>query len=599
MTEVDAPQLTPRSCTYSPRFDRVAESTFNYKPFILRTVPLLLLLALTLALIGLIEYAIGQVPHGSLNLKRRDEVLMRRSDEDHRVLPRKDSSGTIASPSIALNSSSSVVPPPAYTSPSAHVDESSTLVFASTDQSAFVQPDPTTTTQKDITAFTADPSAYVQDRSTSSSTETILFNTAQSAYVSGDPPEPTAEDDVDRPSVIVSTMTTPTSAYVPGQPTSGPGPSQDGEEDDDDTSQGGSDDSEDSTFDNQNAALAGDDHDSDGVVIRILDAQEIFLGNYLAVCIAVIYRLLWVMLHIAFNLIEPFRQLMDRDGAPAETAFFAFYQSQSNLLGPIPALIKRRWTLALLGLTCLIVNFFPALASESVYVDTKWDCPNPNLENDNPCNPRLTANVTVLRAMQGLLCFTAIVILVTTSLLLFNKTGLPTKPNSVAAVASLMRRPRLLAELSDMPVNASTEHMRQFMKGKRYRMGHYTCANGLAGYGILSRNGYDCDQYAAPLNSSQHGYTPVEGSTPFSVTQDSRLRRFRILEFVLAFFLLGTFGVVLAYYLNGNADGFNRFFNSNTFGPRFILTFAGTIIASIWKSVEQGEKCSTHDSVRD
>ncbi|KAK3613036.1 hypothetical protein LTR22_028337, partial [Elasticomyces elasticus] len=56
---------------------------------------------------------------------------------------------------------------------------------------------------------------------------------------------------------------------------------------------------------------------------------------------------------------------------------------------------------------------------------------------------------------------------------------------------------------------------------------------------------------------------------------------------ILALFTIGTFVVVLAYYLDTHDDGFNRFFNSNSFGPRFTLTSAGTILASRRKSVEQ------------
>lgn len=322
-----------------------------------------------------------------------------------------------------------------------------------------------------------------------------------------------------------------------------------------------------------------------------MDAKRTFLGNYLAVCIAVVYRLLWVVLYNAFNLIEPFRQLMAGEGALAESAFFAFYQNQSNLLGPIPAMVKRSWALALVGTAYLVVNLLPALASESVYVETVWDCPNPNLDNtNNPCNPRVQANVIVLRVLQGMLGFAALVILFATSLLLFNKTGLPTKPNSIATVASLMRHPRLVADLSEIPVNATAQQMQRLMEGKRYRMGHYTCANGLSGYGILPWSGYDSDGYVSPFGTFKHQYTPVDGSLSFSDRAGSTLRRFQIKDFVLAFCLLGAIGVVIAYYLDPSHSGFNNFFNSNTFGPRFILTLAATVIASFWKSIEQGER---------
>lgn len=547
---------------------------------------------------GLLEYAIVQLPHGSLNLKRRDEAVRRTAVEPVNIIGRRD--GVSTSASGLGNSSTSSLSTTSYaytTADSAYVDGASTSIFYSTDQSAYVQPAQTTTTSSsdEFQANAANPTAFVNPYSTSSSSSLeVLLDTAATAFV---PVTSTVtRNQLVQTSFQPTLASTATSAYVPPSsptpPSPSPGPDTD-EGEDADANQ------DDSTFDNQNASIEDDGQGNSVLVTQVLDAKRVFLGNYLAVCIAVIYRLLWVVLYSSFNLIEPFRQLMARGGALAESALFAFYQNQSNLLGPIPALMKRRWSLAAVGTAYLVVNFLPALASESVYVDTKWDCPNPDLSNtNNPCNPRIMGNVTVLRVMQGLLCFAAAVILFTTSLLLFNKTGLPTKPNSIATVASLMRHPRLLADLSEMPVDASAEQMQRFMEGKRYRMGHYTCANGLAGYGIQPWNGYDSDGFVSPFGTFKHQYTPVDGSLPFSDRHSQKLRHFQIKDVLLTVFLLGTFGVVLAYYLVGGKSGFNDFFNSNTFGPRFVLTLAGTVIASIWKSVEQGEDLCSNEVTR-
>jgi hypothetical protein len=63
----------------------------------------------------------------------------------------------------------------------------------------------------------------------------------------------------------------------------------------------------------------------------------------------------------------------------------------------------------------------------------------------------------------------------------------------------------------------------------------------------------------------------------------------QVADFVLLFVLVGTFAVIMAYYFDNSDDDYNRFFSSQTFGPRFILTGAGTVIASMWKTVEQRE----------
>jgi len=39
--------------------------------------------------------------------------------------------------------------------------------------------------------------------------------------------------------------------------------------------------------------------------------------------------------------------------------------------------------------------------------------------------------------------------------------------------------------------------------------------------------------------------------------------------------------------MDGSNSGFNRFFNSNTFGPRFFMSSLGSLIAMYWKGIER------------
>jgi hypothetical protein len=278
---------------------------------------------------------------------------------------------------------------------------------------------------------------------------------------------------------------------------------------------------------------------------------------------------------------------MEPAGAAAGTAFFSFYQLQSNLLGPVPALANRRWALSFVATAFAIVGFLPAFASESIFVDTNWNCPNPNLQNkNNPCNPRIAVDVTIVRILQGLLGFTAAVLIGIGAYLIFKKTGLPSDPRSMATIGSLMQHPALIDDLNDLPVHSTREEMRQAMQDKRYKLGFYKFSSGEQGYGIrpMLEDGFS--------TASRYGsfkYARVEGHAKSTDERHSAPHRLRFMDFLLLLASLGAFGVVLAYYLDKNSDGFNDFFNSNTFGPRFILTLSGTVIASMWKSVEQSK----------
>ncbi|KAK3675704.1 hypothetical protein LTR78_004345 [Recurvomyces mirabilis] len=304
---------------------------------------------------------------------------------------------------------------------------------------------------------------------------------------------------------------------------------------------------------------------------------QVFLGTYLAVIIAVGYRMIWTVIYNNFSLIEPFRQLNEPNGALAERALFRFYHSQSSLLEPSAALLKGRWTMALAAVTYLLASLLPALGSEAIYVDTNWGCQYPTA-GMNPCSARMTGNVAVLRALQGLLAFAALALLLIMVALLRSKTGLPANPSSIATVGTLSRNPDFVDDITTLPCSASTRDMRESLQGRRYKLDFYKSGPGELAYGIvpMAVSGGD-DVYAA----GEHTYKPVSAS--------SKSHRYRILDFVLLLVTLGTLAMVLAYYVDAADDPFNRFFSSNGFGPRFILTGAVTVLAAIWKSVEQSE----------
>jgi hypothetical protein len=100
----------------------------------------------------------------------------------------------------------------------------------------------------------------------------------------------------------------------------------------------------------------------------------------------------------------------------------------------------------------------------------------------------------------------------------------------------------------------------------------------------MSRNWQEREPYPLATQSS-HG---------------SKVRKIRdtILDTPFAVLLLGILGVVMAYFKDGSDSGFNRFFNSNTFGPKFFMTAIGSMIAINWKRLDRGKQISlnSHES---
>ncbi|KAK4499456.1 hypothetical protein PRZ48_009971 [Zasmidium cellare] len=607
---------------------------FNYKPVILRTIPLLILFLITLGLIGLLEYARIELAPGRNRLSFASITNATRRDVDYdgyvypRDTPSQAGEDTAPTPSAASGVSESpdagtatadqspsgvtqYIQTSNYVNPEQTMNPDSTIEtsnYVNTDNTPTIAASPAsgdyvptahTQTVTSQTAMALPTSDYVNPNPTN----TIVYSAPNGDYVPTEQTQtmPTPTPTPTPTSILVTTssasvvvVSASTSAILitsGGQtltshttisahssttqvavtqtilstPASGaPQPSS------------------------TNNPFEAQDSGKVGVISYKWDAGHVFLATYLTVILAVLYRILITVLNNNFTLIEPFRQLMEPNGAPAEKAFFSFYQNQSNLYGPAPALFQGRWALALVSTAYTIATTLPALASEAIWVDTNWNCPVPTANSKNPCPPRMTVSITVVRILQGLLAFIALVLVFVTILLLAKRTGLPANPSSMATIGSLMRHPGLIDDINDLPVGpgARVKPMKAAMAGKRYKLEGYKTETGAIDYGIRPLTTDLHDDYST-RSKGRGSYTPIDPNGSSLDTMAASTHRFRWLDLILLIITLGTFGVVLAYYLDGKPDGFNNFFSSNTFGPRFIITLAGTLIATSWHSIEQ------------
>ncbi|USW55220.1 hypothetical protein Slin15195_G085390 [Septoria linicola] len=163
------------------------------------------------------------------------------------------------------------------------------------------------------------------------------------------------------------------------------------------------------------------------------------------------------------------------------------------------------------------------------------------------------------------------------------ETGLQSDPSSIAAIATLMGHPSLNIDLSELPSGSglTADVMKQEIGYKRYRLEKWYSRAHDQRYGIVRAGALDRDSSPDPAAETEASYKPVNHEDLVKV------HRWRWADYILLFVVAGTLGVVLAYYLVSGDNNFNVFFNSNTFGPRFIVTGAATVITSIWANVEQ------------
>ncbi|KAN0110928.1 hypothetical protein V8E51_007315 [Hyaloscypha variabilis] len=508
-------------------------ATRRYKPYILRVPGLLLVFTISLSLVGVLEYAARTLPSTE------------KGSHDPKVVPgllhlnRRQ----IAS----LTPTTTPAPTPAPT-PGAYVQTTgvststtsvaaTTTVIIATDPSAYVQATGVSTSTTSVAATTTviiatDPSAYVQTPGVSTLAEGVATT-------------PTVEDAI----TTITLIATTSGAYV--QTTFSTPSSQE-----------------------TNPANSGPKEETISLTWPL---WKVFIGGYLPVLLAILFKVLWTSIYANVKLIEPFVQLADPAGALAKDAFGNFYLSSNITPDPVVSLFKGRWLIFWTSIVYLTVGFLPPLASESLYRDTRYDCPNPDhAQPENPCWPRLSVDPSILRLLQGLLSFVAVMTLTIMCMVSRSSTGISSDPSSIAFVASLIHHPDILADFRKISGQATTKDMVSSLGEKSYRLGNYLGSDDVLRYGII------------PGNPTSLLDDNIEMTHASNETKSGRTGTFkRFLDVIFILFILGLLGVILAYYKDGANNGFNRFFNSNSFGPRFFMSAMGTIISMNLKRLER------------
>ncbi|KAF1815032.1 hypothetical protein P152DRAFT_242929 [Eremomyces bilateralis CBS 781.70] len=340
-------------------------------------------------------------------------------------------------------------------------------------------------------------------------------------------------------------------------------------------------------------------------------AWRIFVGNYLPVFIATIFEIVWTAIFAKVKLITPFIALAAGRGAVLKDTLIPYFVSTNLMPLSILSLFKGNWIMLSTSIAYTVVSLLPALASESIFLNTHYDCPIPNLEHGgvNPCwPPRLSAEPVIIRIIQSLLTFIAVMTLLIALLVKRAKTGLYNDSSTIASIASLAHHPSLLTDFRGLDPEATDRELDKQLGRRRYALRDYQTQEGTWRYGIvpIDESGRPTlipqSAYGQPLYG-QHGqqsyyyqntpqYTPVpiypSMDTPAFTPVKRKSRVFQnFMDAAFILFLLGCLGLIVAYFKEGSDSDFNRFFNSNRFGPRFVMTVVGTLIAGHWKRLHR------------
>lgn len=431
-------------------------------------------------------------------------------------------------PSAYLNTQETYTPTfPHATPPGAYIQPTETVTFSEISASAYLAPAETYATSSTASSAYVDPNETV--------TSPITGATPPSAYIAS---IQTYTNSATSPLAYVNPSETtwaPTVGATPGV-----------------------------AYDFSMAAQ----HEHGTTIVYTWTPAQVFVGTYLPVLVAVCYRIWWSLLHNHLALIDPFRQMNRAKGARAEAILFSFFQSRSSTFDLFRALYGGRWGLSSSAMAATLTCILPALASEAIWVDTTWDCPNPKVGSNNPCPARMTVSVVVVRVLQALLAILVVLGVFVILDLRRRSTGLTSSPSSIAGIAGLVRHPSLEGDFRGVQASLIERDriVKRSLARKSYRLGAWKDRSGVQCYGIRPVSLSEDDLFAEPpmdvvSNTESDDRTYEPGPRDLPAAKPSKVSRWTFQDVALVVMVTGTFGVVLAYDLDYRDDGFNRFFN--------------------------------------
>jgi hypothetical protein len=301
-----------------------------------------------------------------------------------------------------------------------------------------------------------------------------------------------------------------------------------------------------------------------------------FCAMYLATFVAVLFKVIWTIVFSSTKMMEPFFQLSRPEGASAKDTLLADYLSSGLSLSSVRSVLDGHWVMLLTSSAYTTIGLLPSLASGAMTVQATAYC---GKNNTSPCNLVWILKVPVVRGVQALLSLAAIMVIVLVILRWPRRSGVFSNPSSIASMAALFSHRGVLHDIRRIDPNATKGQIAEALSGNHYMMGRFESSPGRHRYGLMKTAG----AYQSQLSTD---VTP-------SHTVFSRFWKQVLRDTLFLLCILGLFGVVLAYYLDSANDAFNRFFNSDKFAPRFILTLSATVIDNHWKRIEREVRVMT------
>ena len=319
--------------------------------------------------------------------------------------------------------------------------------------------------------------------------------------------------------------------------------------------------------------------------------MDYFNAMYLGPFVAVFIKANYDVVFSAVKMMEPFYQLAKVEGSTAGESLISDFLSTGLSWSACRSMFKGHWMILLASTIYVFIGLLAPLAAESMTVRAQSYCAT-ELSTHQLCDPAWVIVVFTIRVLEGILGALAILFIATIVYNWRRKSGVFSNPSSIASVAALLSNNDVLEDLQHIDPNADPDTLAKALHGTHYRLGYFQTAPGIIRYGIRKITANPESKPSDTYSLSQ--YSTLSNPANSSLDKPSNTPTHRqwqvwtyLLDTLFTLSILALFGVILAYYLDSHSDPFNNYFNSGTFGPRFILTISATLLDTQWKRLER------------
>lgn len=253
--------------------------------------------------------------------------------------------------------------------------------------------------------------------------------------------------------------------------------------------------------------------------------------------------------------LEPFHRMSQQNGSTMVSSILRNYEGFNSLRGLLPFL-----TTCLMYATSLIAP----LASEAWKLGLVGRCA---ADESRGCSAVLQAVPQVVRTLEAALAIIALLMILLAIGLRSWSTGVVADPRSILGIATLCHASDILKTITSIPAHMSLKDIRRWARVMTLWLPQ-TPESGM----ILSGKPVD---HFKPTTKTRRPQNPVSGTITSLV--------------IFACCLTGLDVLVIYYRLTSGDTSFERFMSSQSFGPRFIFSLAGTGICFGWGKIFGGK----------